>query len=908
MVSITVVSAGQAGRYYIMGNYYSSIVGEWQGSGAQVLALTGPIKKKDFLEILKGKPPDGSTLVHYEPRYVNGKLQKQRSALDLTFSGPKGVSVIIEILGDQKVKNAFHEAVSTTLNYVERNFSNIRQTEAGVTSRVTAGNLTIAKFTHDVSRSLDPAIHCHCVVMNIAQRSDGLWRSISNEEIFRNKMLIGQVFRNELAANLKELGYSIRFDDKGLFEILGIDQRVLDHFSQRSVQINEKEKEFYKSGAYPYANQQKLREIATLSSRDAKKDVDLAEIQETWNRRLTSLGYSKKGILQEMALAKEKSESLQINETEQKCREYGYLRTALLAITEQEAVFSRETVLKTALKLSVGRYRVNHMEKAFDDLVNRHEIVKLAQNIYSTREMQKIEKKILNNIKSGHNKVASVYSTEQLRDIIRDRYLYLTKGQQNAVMHILSNKDTVNGVQGDAGTGKTCLLASVKTLLEGRGYNVVGLAYTGKAAEELQKNACIPSQTIHSFLARKDSASLTSKHFLFIDEASMVSSRQMHELITVARDSGSRVVMIGDVKQLQSIQSGCMFSKLQESGVLKTVEMTEITRQSEQNYRSIVASVSKKNIDEAFDKLRDQSRIVEIIDDRELKAELIKEYTSRDYRNTIIVTPRNSDRRLLNHNVRQELKLQGNLKGPESVFTTRVGKGLNPVEKHFAQGYEAGNIVTINKSGAGIRVGAEGKVLGGDEQNHEISVLMENGERRTIDLNRHGDKISVYQETETPFIKGDKVVFTKNDKTLGVQNGLTGTIVTIHDNGDIDIKTDAGKEIMFNIKNEYNHVDHAYVISDYKSQGQTAKSVIYHAEVLREREVSFNSFYVGITRGKEDMMVFTDSMEALKEDVKTEQVKTSTLDYDKDNHQEIQLSQGEKSQDQVKEFSVGKEI
>jgi len=125
-------------------------------------------------------------------------------------------------------------------------------------------------------------------------------------------------------------------------------------------------------------------------------------------------------------------------------------------------------------------------------------------------------------------------------------------------------------------------------------------------------------------------------------------------------------------------------------------------------------------------------------------------------------------------------------------------------------------------------------------------------------------------------------VFLKNDRDLNIQNGLTGTVKAVTEKGDMTVTLDTGREIRFNLHERYNYIDHGYAVTDYKSQGQTANAVLYHAETLQQAKSTFNSFYVAITRGKQDVKVFTDSVETLKEQVKHEQVKSSTLDYTKE--------------------------
>jgi ATP-dependent exoDNAse (exonuclease V) alpha subunit len=92
------------------------------------------------------------------------------------------------------------------------------------------------------------------------------------------------------------------------------------------------------------------------------------------------------------------------------------------------------------------------------------------------------------------------------------------------------------------------------------------------------------------------------------------------------------------------------------------------------------------------------------------------------------------------------------------------------------------------------------------------------------------------------------------------------------------VSTGKGNEIAFNAR-EYAYLDHGYAVTDYKALGQTTNITLYVADT-RDR-TNYNSFYVAATRGREDMYVFTNDKTELYEQVMIEQVKTSTLDFDK---------------------------
>ena len=81
----------------------------------------------------------------------------------------------------------------------------------------------IATFTHETSRNLDPQLHTHAVIANMVQGEDGKWRTMANEKLYGSKMLIGALYRGELARELTSLGYGIeKTHADGRFEIAGV--------------------------------------------------------------------------------------------------------------------------------------------------------------------------------------------------------------------------------------------------------------------------------------------------------------------------------------------------------------------------------------------------------------------------------------------------------------------------------------------------------------------------------------------------------------------------------------------------------------------------------------------------------------------------------------------------------------
>ncbi|MCR4287746.1 MAG: AAA family ATPase, partial [Deltaproteobacteria bacterium] len=371
------------------------------------------------------------------------------------------------------------------------------------------------------------------------------------------------------------------------------------------------------------------------------------------------------------------------------------------------------------------------------------------------------------------------------------------KGQTKAVEHILTSRDRIIGIQGDAGTGKTTALKVIREQLEKEGVHLKGFGFTGKSAEEVEKNAGIKSQTIDSFLSLERSCNTANRQVWIVDEASMLGSRKMHDLLEKAELASAKVVLIGDTKQLQAIEAGRMFGKLQQTGILRTVEMKETLRQQDPEYRDLVRDIAARKIDAAFGKLELGNRLIEIPGRTDRLAAIVRDFSARNYKTALIVTARNADRNNLNALIRSELKARGKLHGTERYFTVRERKSVQGTERHFAQSYQPEDVVYTQKAGIIGRAGAEGKVMEINDTDHTITVATRDGQSRQVDLREHGEHLSIYREKQQGFTTGDRIVFCKNDKALHVQNGVTATIKTMDETGKITAVTDSGKRVEF---------------------------------------------------------------------------------------------------------------
>ena len=448
----------------------------------------------------------------------------------------------------------------------------------------------------------------------------------------------------------------------------------------------------------------------------------------------------------------------------------------------------------------------------------------------------------------------------------------LTKDQRNLFIDVMTSSDQFIVVQGDAGTGKTTIFKAVAAACEEKLVTLTGYSKTGKAVEGFVSATGAKGSTADSFLLHKSRDSGISLRI--IDEASMLGSLQTHSMMDRAVDDNARLILLGDMKQLQAIDAGRAFQDAQEKGDIHVVKLAQGIRQKNA-YTIKLAELtkSKYKINDAVNLINENNKLYERTSFND-RRDLILELYKNDPSNSIVVTSTNKEKDVLNSDIRSYLVNNNIIDSKGFFFNTQAPISLVGIEKRFSAHYEMGNTIHIKKSFHGIESGASGKITNIDLNNNTITAALDNGSIQKIDMFKNGDKISGSVDTIKEFAPGDHIMFLKNNKLIGVNNGQTGTINSIDESGIINVSV--GKNRINVNLNHYNYVDHAYAITDYKSQGGSYDKVIFSA--LADR-VNLNSFYVAATRAKDDFYLLTDDVDQLTKHASRPQDKKSTLDH-----------------------------
>ncbi len=252
---------------------------------------------------------------------------------------------------------------------------------------------------------------------------------------------------------------------------------------------------------------------------------------------------------------------------------------ALRALTQQHSTFGKRDLARFVSRHSDGAEQftaVMAVVQASPELVRVGEDER-GQERFSTREMLETEARLERDALALATRSGHVVGERQKAAALRGS-VGLGVEQKAAFAHVTGDADLAV-VVGYAGTGKSTMLGTARVAWEAAGYRVQGAALSGIAAEGLEGGSGIESRTIHSRLHAwaQGRDELTARDVLVVDEAGMIGSRMMDQVMSRVREAGAKLVLVGDPEQLQAIEAGAAFRAIAER--VGTVEITEVRRQ-----------------------------------------------------------------------------------------------------------------------------------------------------------------------------------------------------------------------------------------------------------------------------------------------------------------------------------------
>lgn len=467
---------------------------------------------------------------------------------------------------------------------------------------------------------------------------------------------------------------------------------------------------------------------------------------------------------------------------------------------------------------------IHSFESALKDLEVDGSIVVRHKNSVALRYLDNEEKHIAENIKrlSQTTEWPVQVDLEKTLDAYLGKYdIELEKKQREAVLKFTAKKGGFYILNGSAGCGKTFTLKIILDIMRlvfkvnKEPFQVKISAPTGKASKVATKATGYHAETIHRALEyhpeigyQRNQLNPLNCTVLIVDESSMMDVELASALFGAIR-TGTKVILVGDTKQLPSVGAGNVLRDLVNSSLVEVVTLDVIKRQD--RLSGII-----KNANRIID-----GKMMETCADTE-DAFIIHEESDEVIQKKTIA----SIKRLINLG-----------------YTMDEIQVLVPQKRGSIGVYELNRLIQsiFNKN-------PDSKLK--NYHSAKLDLYFREGDK-VIHIRNNYDKMW-YQKDEN----GDYIPLNK----FGVTNGETGVIdkidtMTIAEDGQIKTKRRIVVKYEFGYifylqGSEIRELDHAYALSIHKSQGSQWPSVIIPVSRQHMFFLDRNLVYTAWTRAE----------------------------------------------------------
>lgn len=875
-------SAAGAKKYYseeyyqegkkLQHDYYSEkeqAIGKWGGKGAELLGLNGDIHKEDFADLCDNKIPG-----------TNNKLTVRNEAgrrvgYDFTFNASKSVSLAYTFGNDEEKKailNAFRGSVKETMEEIEKGMQT-RVRGRGRNENRETGNLVYGEFVHYTTRPIDGTVDCHLhshifCFNGTYDKIDRRWKAGQFGQIKQDAPYYEAYFHSKLAERLQKQGYEIERTANG-FELKGLDKETLDKFSRRTQEIEEHAK------AHGITDDKKKDQIGART-REAKRSISDNEQMKEWRQRLTEAEYEKiKNLRKSSTSANDNGNVVQAREA---------LKYSLDHHLERKSVASDKEILATAIKSSIGRTSPELVKNEFEADKNILSVKENLRMFVTVKDALREERQLIEHANSLKGKFKPINAGYEISSD------YLNDQQRKAVKHALGSQDGLILLTGKAGVGKTTLMREVKKGINASGKSIFSFAPSSEASRVVQREEGFDhADTVASLIKNKDRHKEFKNQVLWIDEAGMLSNKDMNRIIEIGKAQNARIILSGDTRQHGSVERGDAMRVIQKHAKINSATVNKIQRQQNAGYRDAVKYLSDGDVERGFKKLDSIGAIKEIEDSRERVKAIAEDYyqaahSSRKIKNVHVVAPTHAEGDAVTREIRQKLKTENVLSNNERELTVFKNKQLTEAEKSRAENYENGDVLFFHQNVKGIKAGSSIKITSRNEKN--LIGINDKGEQKPVDVGLAGN-YSVYEERKIMIGTGDRLRITNNGKAmegLHLFNGTAYNVTGFDRQGNIRLSN--GSTLPAN----YGHFAHGYVTTSHSSQGKTADKVIISQSSMSFKASSAEQFYVSVSRGRQAVSIYTDDKEHLMQAVNNSSQRISATELMEKRGKEQQMN------------------
>ena len=648
---------------------------EWGGSGAGRLGLTGTVEAAQY-DALYG--PRGAR----DPATGTRLVATTRPGMELVIAAHKSVAElgVIGRPGDMHlILDAERDATMGHLDRVTQLMGGRRGRERVVSP---TGGLIYATARHGTTRAGDPGPHDHVLIANLIWMKDsqGGWKAPDTALWREHLHAATMIGRLEAAWAATELGYGIEADPGptgklGHWKIAGIPEAAMAVHSKRGAEIDEA------VDAKGYATYQ-ARAIAARDTRKYKRHTGVDELVPKWRAELEAIGLPPGEILAAVngaALARDRPRPrLSQAEIDQIAESVLGPEGAL----SKRKVFSPRDVIVAVVPSLYGR-NPTELSKVVGRVLSHPDAIALirsehtSERAYATASViaaeQVIERRVAAQVGRTDAPAVTPAACERAIAVTNEALgATLTAAQRQAATAICTSGHGVELVTGVAGAGKTTVMAMVALAFGDAGYEVVGTAVSGQAARTLGREAQMTTRTVASLRWRMDQGqlSLTGRHVVVIDEASMADDEDVAAVLEAAGAVGAKVVMVGDDRQLGAIDPGGAHRALSERHGAQVTVLDKNVRQYDARERVALSQLRAGHIAAAVAFYESSGRIAVAPTRPEALASMVESWAHKtlgEGADAMLLAYRRANVAELNRLARSHVEAAGHLRGPELI-------------------------------------------------------------------------------------------------------------------------------------------------------------------------------------------------------------------------------------------------
>lgn len=851
-------------EHLAVGDYYQEgqkVAGEWFGLGAQSLGLHGRIREADFLALSENQNPQTNDCLTQRTNSVREQddttAANRRIFYDFTFSPPKSVSLMALVAGDQRIIQAHSRAIKIALGEFESFAATRVRKSKNDGSRFTR-NVIAGLFTHDTSRAIDPHLHTHCIVFNatfdpIEQR----WKALQNYEMLRARKYVEAVYYHELIRDLRNLGYEIKNQSRGDFQIDGVADSLCRRFSKRHEQINEALDVLLRDKPeLAGANLKDLREHLATAERSRKiRDKNTNELRCWWEAQLTP---------DELEGLRQLSNSRPATAT---AADVGAIAEEAVAWAE-EHLFDRRSVV---LEHEIWQEAIQHARNQNLSVDNLKDVTKKRGYIRKSEELALVTRREVL-AREWEIVQAATDGVSAFRPFVSQPPKFsgiLSDEQQAALSRLLTSRDFITLFRGGAGTGKSFVLKRLADGLAANGHSVTVLAPQRQQVVDLCRDGLPNPTTVADFLNRQ---TMPEHSLVVVDEAGQIGARQMLQLIRVVSARKGRIIFSGDTRQHGPVETSDALLALERYANLRPAQLETIRRQDPQQgrnvsekqyirqYRRAVKEAALGRLAESFDRLNSLGA-VQLCGLADQQERLAQEYLrlAEDGQSLVVVAQTWAEVHRVNERVRAALKRKGLVAADDHPVEVLEKVDLTKAQKRDERFFSSNQMVVFNQPFRGFASGTRGKLFGIIKR----GVLVEVGGKMLLVPRRQLDRINVCRPMMIALARGDRLQIKANRKMSDGASVINGELVTVKkmcQDGRIELADgrtlDAGfREFLA-----------GYAVTSYGSQGKTVDYVLFSDSAVRAAMDS-RQWYVTISRGRRGIRIFTPDKQQLRENL-----------------------------------------